>query len=101
MSEMSWRDRRRPCLKAFYRRELAPSSVASTGFSPSRNCSTARSQRFVRPRNWRRIMPASSPGRGRQSPTLANAKFTLVEDRLFTMKSAKLQQMLSIEDFWW
>jgi AbiV family abortive infection protein len=29
------------------------------------------------------------------------AKFTNAHDRLFTMKSAKFQEMLSAEDFWW
>lgn len=29
------------------------------------------------------------------------AKFTTAHDRLFTMKSAKFQEMLSAEDFWW
>lgn len=29
------------------------------------------------------------------------AKFTPAQDRLFSMKSAKLQEMLSTEDFWW
>lgn len=28
-------------------------------------------------------------------------KFTSAQDRLFTMKSAKVQQMLNTEDFWW
>ena len=28
-------------------------------------------------------------------------KFTTTHDRLFTMKSNKLQEMLKIEDFWW
>lgn len=29
------------------------------------------------------------------------AKFTVAQDRLFTMKSAKFQDMLNMEDFWW
>jgi AbiV family abortive infection protein len=29
------------------------------------------------------------------------AKFTTAQDRLFTMKSAKFQEMLNTEDFWW
>ncbi|MFT6661997.1 MAG: AbiV family abortive infection protein [Maricaulis maris] len=29
------------------------------------------------------------------------AKFTTAHDRLFTMKSAKFQEMLNTEDFWW
>jgi hypothetical protein len=28
-------------------------------------------------------------------------KFTPAQDRLFTMKSAKFQEMLKTEDFWW
>ena len=31
----------------------------------------------------------------------ASAKVTPAQDKLFTMKSAKFQQMLSMEDFWW
>lgn len=30
-----------------------------------------------------------------------SAKFTTAQDRLFTMKPAKFQEMLSMEDFWW
>ncbi|RWP38871.1 AbiV family abortive infection protein [Mesorhizobium sp.] len=29
------------------------------------------------------------------------AKFTSAQDRLFTMKSARFQEMLNTEDFWW
>jgi AbiV family abortive infection protein len=29
------------------------------------------------------------------------AKFTTAQDRLFTMKPAKFQEMLNAEDFWW
>lgn len=28
-------------------------------------------------------------------------KFTTAQDRLFTMKSAKFQELLNTEDFWW
>ena len=28
-------------------------------------------------------------------------KFTSDQDRLFTMKSAKFQELLNVEDFWW
>jgi V8-like Glu-specific endopeptidase len=31
----------------------------------------------------------------------APAKFTSAQDRLFTMKPAKFQEMLRTEDFWW
>ncbi len=29
------------------------------------------------------------------------AKFTTAQDRLFTMKHAKVKEMLNMEDFWW
>ncbi|WP_193177243.1 AbiV family abortive infection protein [Oricola nitratireducens] len=29
------------------------------------------------------------------------AKFTAAQNRLFTMKTAKFQEMLNVEDFWW
>ena len=29
------------------------------------------------------------------------ARFTIAQDRLFTMKSVKFQKLLNTEDFWW